>query len=57
MTLTIVDGIIELRDQLKDYQFRGDGLEGDNFLTFMMDTYEAKRDGVAVNEDNNSGRN
>lgn len=57
MTLTIVDGIIELRDQLKDYQFRGDELEGLNFLTFMMDTYEAKKNGVAVNEDNNSGRN
>jgi hypothetical protein len=56
VTLTIVDGIIELRDQLKDYQFRGDELEEYNFLTFIMDTYEAKRDNLGVDEGDNSGK-
>ena len=37
---------VELRDQLRDYQFRGEDLAGLNFYRFMLDTYEAKIKGA-----------
>jgi hypothetical protein len=42
--LTLVDGSVELRDQLKDYQYRGEELESMNFLDFMLETYEVARE-------------
>jgi len=45
VTLTVVDGSVELKDQLRDYKYRGEELEYMNFLDFMLDTYEgSKRD-------------
>jgi len=45
VTLTVVDGSVELKDQLRDYKYRGEELEYMNFLNFMLDTYEgSKRD-------------
>lgn len=38
--LTATNNGIELKDQLRDYKFRGDKLAHMNFLTFMLDTYE-----------------
>jgi len=38
----IQDGVLALRDQLKDYAFRGDGLELYNFLDYNLDTYEGE---------------
>lgn len=38
--LTAVNGGIELRDQLRDYKFRGEELAQMNFLEFMLNTYE-----------------
>ncbi len=35
-----MDGTIELKDQLRDYKFRGEELTTMNFLDFMLDTYE-----------------
>ncbi len=42
--LTIVDGNIELKDQLRDYRFRGEELTCMNFLEFMLETYEDSKD-------------
>ena len=42
--LTLVDGTVELRDQLKDYQYRGEELGPMNFLDFMLETYEVARE-------------
>jgi len=43
--LTVVDGSVELKDQLWDYKYRGEELGYMNFLNFMLDTYEgSKRD-------------
>jgi len=39
-TVTAVDGIIELKDQLRDYKFRGEELTSMSFLEFMLETYE-----------------
>ena len=33
-------GTLQVRDQLRDYQFRGYALEDMNFISFMLDTYE-----------------
>ena len=43
--LTLVDGSVELRDQLKDYKYRGGELEAMSFLDFMLETYEAASEG------------
>jgi len=43
-TLTIIDGSVELKDQLRDYKYRGEELESMNFLQFMLDTYEAAKE-------------
>jgi len=43
-TITVVDGTIELKDQLRDYQFRGEELTQMNFLSFMLETYEDQKD-------------
>ena len=39
-----MNGSVELKDQLKDYQFRGKELESFNFLDFMLETYEITRE-------------
>lgn len=39
MLLQQTDGILELRDQLKDYAERGTYLETSNFLEFFLNTY------------------
>jgi hypothetical protein len=38
--LTLVDRSVELKDQLRDYKYRGEELETMNFLDFMLETYE-----------------
>lgn len=43
-TLTIIDGSVELKDQLREYKYRGEELESMNFLQFMLDTYEAAKE-------------
>ncbi|KAF5331245.1 hypothetical protein D9611_013149 [Ephemerocybe angulata] len=40
-TLQYVDGTLDFRSQVKEYAFRGEGLEGDCFLRVMLDTYDA----------------
>jgi hypothetical protein len=42
--LTLVDGSVELKHQLKDYKFRGEELESMSFLDFMLETYELTRE-------------
>lgn len=39
----MTDGLIVLKDQLRDYQYRGDVLEEMNFLDFMLNTYEGRQ--------------
>ena len=46
--LTVVDGTIELKDQLRDYKFRGEELTSMNFLEFMLETYEDSKDNIEV---------
>lgn len=41
-----VDGILTKKDQVRDYMYRGDGLERYNFLDLFLNTY----DGLPVNE-------
>jgi hypothetical protein len=41
-TITMVSGVMTLKDQLHEYMFRGEELVEMNFLTFMLDTYDAK---------------
>ena len=43
-TLTVIDGTIELKDQLKDYKFRGEELTCMSLLEFMLETYEDSKD-------------
>ena len=42
--LTVVDGSIKLKDQLRDYKYRGEKLAPMNFLEFMLETYEDSKD-------------
>ena len=42
--LTVTEGTIELKDQLRDYKFRGEDLTSMNFLEFMLETYEDSKD-------------
>ena len=42
--LTVVDGSIKLKDQLRDYKYRGEELADMSFLEFMLDTYEDSKD-------------
>ena len=39
-----------LKDQLRDYKFRGDALQSMNFLDFMLNTYEGNKEGETENE-------
>jgi hypothetical protein len=39
-TVSFIAGSVHLRDQLKDYQFRGDALESMCLLEFVIETYE-----------------
>ena len=50
--LTVSDEGVELKDQLRDYKFRGDGLAHINFLEFMLDTYEGSTKDNGEGEDN-----
>lgn len=38
--ITLVNGSVELKDQLRDYEFRGKQLEPMGFLDFILETYE-----------------
>jgi hypothetical protein len=52
---------VHLRDQMKDYQFRGDALEDMSLFEFVVETYERAKpnDSTATNadEDNNENSN
>jgi len=49
--ITVTDRHVELKDQLRDYQCRGDKLSGMNFYEFVMNTYEETvRDADITNE-------
>ena len=41
--ITLVDGSLTLKDQLRDYQMRGEELTSMNFLDFFLDTYEGEQ--------------
>ncbi|RDB27295.1 ATP-dependent DNA helicase PIF1 [Hypsizygus marmoreus] len=47
--IEIQDGEIKLRDQLKDYQYRGEALANSNLLDFFLNTYE--RSGIEIQSD------
>jgi hypothetical protein len=42
--IKVVDGTLVLKDQLRDYSFRGEALTCMNFLEFMLETYEDSKD-------------
>lgn len=41
-TITMVSGVITLKEQLHEYMYHGKELTGMSFLTFMLDTYDTK---------------
>lgn len=41
-TLTLENGVIEMKDQLYEYQYRGFALSSLNLLDFILNTYEGK---------------
>jgi hypothetical protein len=43
-TITLVSGQIALKDQVHEYMYRGEELNGMSFFSFMLDTYDAKAD-------------
>jgi hypothetical protein len=43
--ITMVSGVMVLKDFLHEYMFRGESLDRMNLLDFMLDTYDAKADG------------
>jgi len=50
--LTATNSGIEVKDQLRDYRFRGEELAHMNFLGFMLDTYESSTKQNEEGEDN-----
>ncbi len=42
-TVYMAEGMMALRDQLRDYQYRGEELEEMSFLDFMTNTYEGHK--------------
>lgn len=42
VTVHIVDGEIEIKDQVRDYVFRGDALENWSYLDYFLGTYDGK---------------
>ncbi|RDB16871.1 ATP-dependent DNA helicase PIF1 [Hypsizygus marmoreus] len=50
----IQDGQIQVRDQLKEYQYRGDALKDYNFLDFFLNTYEGPLLDVSGDHDSSS---
>ena len=42
--ITMVSGVISLKDHLHEYTFRGEELSQMSLLTFMLDTYDTKAD-------------
>lgn len=50
-TILLVDGVVTIKDQLKDYQFRGELMEDMNFLAFMLQTYEGKLNESEVDDE------
>ena len=48
MIITAVDGTLELKDQLRDYKYRGEESAHMNFFDFMLETYEGS---MEVNAD------
>src|SRR5882762_10518515 len=48
--LIAVDGVLEIKDQLKQYVDRGESLEPMNLLAFFLDTYETDAVGGATPE-------
>jgi hypothetical protein len=50
--ISIVDGVLTLKDQLNEYSHRGKKLEYMNFLEFMLDTYDAFKNDSTLQNDN-----
>lgn len=42
--ITMVSGVMTLKDQLHEYMFRGEEMLEMNLLTFLLDTYDTKSD-------------
>jgi hypothetical protein len=42
--ISMVSGVLTLKDQLHEYMFRGEEINEMNLLTFILDTYDAKGD-------------
>lgn len=63
-TIAMVANEVQLKDQMKDYQFRGDALEDMSLFEFVVETYERQKpnDSTATNaneedvDNNNSNR-
>ena len=50
LTISMVSGVITLRDQLHEYEYRGEELNEMSFLTFMLDTYDAKGEAIGMSD-------
>jgi hypothetical protein len=51
-SIAVTDQNIELKDQLRDYQFRGEGLAAMNLYDFLVDTHENVWAGEDMETDN-----
>lgn len=54
--IDLVEGKLELKDQLRDYKFRGDALQSTNFLDYFLNTYEGEMVEMNDNQDNNQNQ-
>lgn len=41
--LQVIDGTVQLKDQLRDYTYRGEGLDHMSFMDFILNTYEGQK--------------
>jgi hypothetical protein len=53
--ITMVSGVMTLKDQLHEYMFRGEEMADMSLLTFLLDTYDTKSD--QVNDDDPASHN
>ncbi|RDB21373.1 hypothetical protein Hypma_011904 [Hypsizygus marmoreus] len=53
--IVVQDGEVRLKDQVKDYRYRGDALAETNFLDFFLNTYEGRTD-IRTNDDADESR-
>jgi len=52
----VIDGVLEIKDQLKEYVNRGQGLAESNLLDFFLNTYERDQSKTDIQTPSSLGR-